>query len=98
MGSALELQFGQNCQIGKSLVDSYCEFGQFNQENKVNGVARVITQFGTILEGNFKNGLEDGWVRTLNSSGNMLYYTIAYYKEGELHHLRRYMKSDGTQV
>ena len=33
----------------------HCEFGQVNNQNQLCGIARIINENGTILEGNFMN-------------------------------------------
>ena len=57
------------CSIGNSNATAFCQFGQVDINNEINGIARCITQQGVILEGNFKNGKEHGWIRSIHSTG-----------------------------
>lgn len=59
----------------------YCEFGQVNTNGELCGIARVISDNGTILEGNFANNKEDGWVRMIFH--NKADYAISWFKDGK---------------
>lgn len=61
----------------------YCEFGQVNNRNELSGIARIINEKGTVLEGNFTNNQENGWIRMIfNNQPN---YALSWFKNGKFH-------------
>lgn len=91
------VQIGFECDLWGWNGSCYCEFGQVNADNKLNGLARVITggyPSGEIIEGQFKNGEEHGWQRVIWSNG--FGSTIQWRKRGNLHGYKKDIGDDGN--
>jgi len=64
----------------------YCQFAQ-TRENKLFGLARLILQDGSIIEGSFNNNVQEGWSRNIYNNGDTIigcYRNVllhGYYKE-----------------
>ena len=59
----------------------YCDFGQVNSKHELNGIARIVNEKGTVLEGQFKNNTFDGWFRVIFWDDAL--YAIGWFQEGQ---------------
>ena len=62
-------------------------------DNKPNGFVRLLSEFGWINEGIWKNGDRNGFGREILSNGS---YVVGFWKDGCLHGNCRKYNKDGT--
>ena len=74
--------------------DIYCQFGQINFFDQINGIARLISTSGQIVEGTFKEDKLTGFCRIISGPS----YSIAFYKHNKVDgYYQRFVRSE-TQV